>query len=81
VRGYLITSLVIGAVDYGGLILLSARFPFSVTLAWILTAIVLWIATVGIGMYRFGRRFLWALMGLPLVLMPLAAFIVAAGSI
>jgi hypothetical protein len=78
-RGFLITSIVIGAVDYGGLILLSGEFSYLTVRTWILTALILWVAVFGIGLYRWGPRFLWSLLGLPLVLLPVASVVIATG--
>ena len=34
------------------------------------TALILWVAVFGLGLYRWGVRSLWSLLGLPLVLFP-----------
>lgn len=78
-RGLLVASIVIGAVDYGGLVLWAAKFSYSTVLIWCLTALILWIAVFGFGLYRWGLRFLWSLLGLPLVLLPLPVLIVGSG--
>ncbi len=78
-RGFMIASLMIGVVDYGGLLFWSRGFSDSMDLAWVVTALILWIALFGFGIYRWRLRFLWSLLGLPLILLSFLALI--AGSI
>ena len=78
-RGSLVASLMIGVVDYCGLLFGSRVFSDAMYVAWVVTALVLWIALFGFGIYRWRLRFLWSLLGLPLILLSFLALI--AGSI
>ena len=77
-----ISSIAIGVSDVGGIYLLQ-HFGLLITpnglAAWASAGFVLWAAAFGFGLYRWGVRSFWSLLGLPLVLAPFAAIIVAAG--
>ena len=80
-RLLIITSILIGVVDYVGLQLLPITLNDSIGLAWMFTALILWVAVFGFGLYRWGVRSLWSLLGLPLVLFPFALIVIGAGMI
>jgi hypothetical protein len=81
---FLIASVAIGVTDIGGIYLLQhfgLLLSSSGLAAWASVGLILWVAAVWFGVYRWGARGLWGLIGLPLVLLPLAAIVVAAGMI
>ena len=79
---FLIASIAICVLDVGAIHPLQhfglLQSPSSLA-AWASAALILWIVAVGLGVYRVGARGLWALIGLPLVLLPFAAIVIAAG--
>jgi len=78
--GSLLTAVMIVAVaDDAALIL----FPMSssTALVWFVTGLLLWATGFGFGIYRWGIRGLWLLLGLPLFLIPFVVLTVASGSI
>jgi hypothetical protein len=58
-------------------------FPMSSSTAldWFVTGLLVWVAGFGFGIYRWGVRGLWLLLGLPLFFVPFIALVVASGSI
>jgi hypothetical protein len=79
-----IASVAIGVVDAGGIHLFqhfSLLRTASSLESWALTGLALWASVFGFGLYRWGARSLWSLVGLPLVLFPLAVIIAGAGMI
>jgi hypothetical protein len=79
-----IISVAIGVVDVGGIFLLQhfglLNEPSSLD-AWAFMGAVLWVGAAGFGLYRWGIRSLWSLLGLPLVLFPVAVIGISAGMI
>jgi hypothetical protein len=70
--------------DVGGIYLLQ-HFGLlnepSTLQAWAFAGLILWVAAVGFGLYRWGARALWSLTGLPLVVFPWAVIVIGAGVI
>jgi hypothetical protein len=74
-------SIAIGIADNSAFFLFQIGPLSNAGGYWMLGALLLWVALFLIGIVLLGTRSLWLLLGLPLVLLPIALAVYGAGQI
>jgi hypothetical protein len=76
-----IASIAIGIADNSAFFVFQIGLLNDAGLHWMLGVLFLWMALFAVGILVLGVRSLWLLLGLPLVLLPFAFAVYAAGQI
>lgn len=74
-------SIAIGAIDNSAFLFFQMGTLSDGGQHWMLAALFCWIALFCVAIYALGVRSLWLLLSLPLVLLPFAFAVLAAGRI